>query len=82
MRSGALRTRSGAKMPEDGQDTPLKNKIEQLLTEARVIIPGGQALLGFQFIVVFTKSSPSFPRRRKASMPSRSAWSRYRSSCC
>ncbi len=26
--------------------TPLKTKVEQLLTEARVIIPGGQALFG------------------------------------
>jgi hypothetical protein len=30
--------------------TPLATKVEQLLTEARVIIPGGQALFGFQFI--------------------------------
>ena len=34
--------------------TPLKTKIEQLLTEARLIIPGGQALLGFQFIAMLT----------------------------
>jgi hypothetical protein len=34
--------------------TPLKTKVEQLLTEARVIIPGGQALFGFQFIAMLT----------------------------
>lgn len=34
--------------------TPLKTKIEQLLTEARLIIPGGQALFGFQFIAMLT----------------------------
>jgi hypothetical protein len=37
--------------------------VEQLLTEARVIIPGGQALFGFQFIAMLTtgfdKLSPS-----------------------
>ena len=43
---------------EDAQSaaTPLKIKIEQMLTEARVIIPGGQALLGFQFVCTFTRS--------------------------
>jgi hypothetical protein len=35
--------------------TPLHAKIEQLLTEARVILPGAQALLGFQLIVMMTK---------------------------
>ncbi len=32
--------------------TPLHDKIRQVLTEARVIIPGNQALLGFQFAVI------------------------------
>jgi hypothetical protein len=36
--------------------TPLHAKIEQLLTEARVILPGAQALLGFQLIVMMTKA--------------------------
>ena len=35
--------------------TPLHAKIEQMLTEARVVLPGAQALLGFQFIAVFTQ---------------------------
>lgn len=43
------------KMP-DHATTPLRTKIEQMLTEARVIIPGGQALLGFQFVCTFTRS--------------------------
>ena len=42
----ALRS-GGRRMPDEERETPLKTKIEQLLTEARVIIPGGQALLGF-----------------------------------
>jgi hypothetical protein len=40
--------------------TSLKAKIEQLLTEARVIIPGGQALLGFQFVATLTKTLPDW----------------------
>jgi Family of unknown function (DUF6328) len=50
----ALRTRGG-RMPNELRETPLKTKIEQLLTEARVIIPGAQALLGFQFVATLTK---------------------------
>jgi Family of unknown function (DUF6328) len=41
--------------------TPLKTKVEQLLTEARVIIPGGQALFGFQFIVMLTTGFDKLP---------------------
>ena len=51
----------GARMPPSEQQTPLKDKIEQLLTEARVIIPGAQALLGFQFVVVFVRSFTELP---------------------
>jgi hypothetical protein len=35
--------------------TPVHDKIRQVLTEARVIIPGNQALLGFQFAVVLQR---------------------------
>ena len=42
-------------------ETDLKTKIEQLLTEARVIIPGGQALLGFQFVATLTKAFENLP---------------------
>lgn len=41
--------------------TPLSTKVEQLLTEARVIIPGGQALFGFQFIAMLTKAFDQLP---------------------
>jgi hypothetical protein len=40
-------------MQETSNKTPPKSKIEQMLTEARVIIPGGQALLEFQLIATF-----------------------------
>ena len=41
--------------------TPLSTKVEQLLTEARLIIPGGQALFGFQFIAMLTKGFDQLP---------------------
>jgi hypothetical protein len=41
--------------------TSLHAKIEQLLTEARVILPGAQALLGFQLTVMMTKSFGDLP---------------------
>jgi Family of unknown function (DUF6328) len=41
---------------EDEKPTPLPTKIDQMLTEARVIIPGAQALLGFQLTVTLTRS--------------------------
>jgi Family of unknown function (DUF6328) len=39
---------------EETQPTPLHARIEQMLSEARVILPGAQALLGFQLIIVTT----------------------------
>jgi hypothetical protein len=55
----ALRKPAQPMPPES--ETPLHIKIEQLLTEARVIIPGGQALLGFQFVATLTKSFSELP---------------------
>ena len=39
---------------ESSGGTPLEKKIEQMLTETRVVLPGAQALLGFQLIIAFT----------------------------
>jgi hypothetical protein len=36
-------------------------KIDEMLTEARVILPGAQALLGFQFVVTMTKAFGRLP---------------------
>jgi hypothetical protein len=46
-------------------NTPLATKVEQLLTEARVIIPGAQALLGFQFIAMLTSGFDRLPQSAK-----------------
>jgi uncharacterized membrane protein (DUF4010 family) len=45
--------------------TPLPTKVDQLLTEARLIIPGAQALLGFQLTVTLTKAFSELPPESK-----------------
>jgi hypothetical protein len=50
---------------EKEEPTPLSTKVEQLLTEARVIIPGAQALLGFQFAVTLTRVFEELPAGTK-----------------
>jgi hypothetical protein len=40
---------------------PLHARIEQMLTEARVILPGAQALLGFQLVIVLTSAFETLP---------------------
>ena len=46
-------------------ETQLRAKIEQLLTEARVIIPGAQALFGFQFVAMLTTGFDRLPQVSK-----------------
>ena len=41
--------------------TPLEARIEQMLTESRIIIPGAQALMGFQLIAMLSKSFDELP---------------------
>lgn len=41
-------------MPTSDKKTPLDAKIDYVLTEARVVLPGAQALLGFQLAIVLT----------------------------
>ena len=48
--------------PAQGQrDSPLKEKIQTLLTESRVILPGAQAMLGFQFAAMLTDKFETLP---------------------
>jgi hypothetical protein len=51
--------------PEAEKATPLTTQVDQLLTEARVIIPGAQALLGFQFAVTMTRAFEQLPPSAK-----------------
>lgn len=55
-----------------GEDDPkrearekLGNKIKHVLTEARVVLPGAQALLGFQFISVLMEGFDKLPNMSK-----------------
>src|SRR5215203_2251805 len=43
----------------------LTDKIKHVLTECRVVLPGSQALLGFQFICVLTESFDKLPSLSK-----------------
>jgi hypothetical protein len=43
------------------EHTPLSTKIEEMLTEARVVLPGAQALLGFQLAVTLTRAFEELP---------------------
>jgi cytochrome bd-type quinol oxidase subunit 2 len=45
--------------------TKLKDKIRQVLTECRVVLPGAQALLGFQFITTLTEAFEKLPSSSK-----------------
>jgi Family of unknown function (DUF6328) len=46
---------------QDRSNTPLHAKLEQMLTEARVVLPGAQALFGFQLAIVLTQSFEQLP---------------------
>jgi hypothetical protein len=49
----------------DAESTPIEARIEHMLTEARVILPGAQALLGFQLVICFTESFDGLPASSK-----------------
>ncbi len=53
--------RPAAEQAMESAHTPLSTKIEQMLTESRVILPGAQALLGFQLVVMMTKAFDALP---------------------
>ena len=46
----------------EAEGTPLKDRIKQVLTETRIVLPGAQALLGFQFVVFLSDSFEKLPR--------------------
>lgn len=45
--------------------TPVKDKIKHVLTEARVVLPGAQALLGFQFATMLVEGFDKLPQSSK-----------------
>jgi hypothetical protein len=44
------------------EESALEDRIDYVLTEARVVLPGVQALLGFQLIVILTESFDALPQ--------------------
>jgi multisubunit Na+/H+ antiporter MnhG subunit len=48
-------------LPQPGDQASLKDRIQQLLTEARIVLPGAQALLGFQLAAYFTDAFEKLP---------------------
>lgn len=54
-------SREPRSMQENEKPTPLPTKVDQMLTEARVILPGAQALLGFQLTVTLTHAFGELP---------------------
>ncbi|HZS43995.1 MAG TPA: DUF6328 family protein [Blastocatellia bacterium] len=50
---------------ESNGKTELKDKIKQVLTEARVVLPGSQALLGFQFAAIVESGFDQLPASSK-----------------
>jgi hypothetical protein len=63
----ARRTHKRPRMTDDtGTEASLSAEVDDLLTEARVALPGAQALLGFQFIVTMTRPFEALPEVVKA----------------
>jgi len=58
---GILNHRDGNEAHPRQEASSLQEKIETLLTEARVILPGVQALLGFQFAAMLTDKFQTLP---------------------
>jgi hypothetical protein len=50
---------------EDEQEPQLGEKIKEVLIEARMVLPGAQALLGFQFIIVLMEGFNKIPTSSK-----------------
>lgn len=56
-----LRSKKPAMTKDKTVRAPLDVQVDQLLTEARLIIPGAQALLGFQFAVTLMRAFAELP---------------------
>src|SRR5262249_14180352 len=54
LRPGRSRKQVNPRKPDDqdGGSLVLTDKVKQVLTELRMVLPGTQALLGFQFVIV------------------------------
>ena len=61
-RTQGAREREKAAVDRDkSEHAPLHARIDQMLTEARVILPGAQALFGFQLVIVLSSTFEKLP---------------------
>lgn len=60
-----VREMAESEKKEEQDGTKLKDKIEHALTEARVVLPGAQALLGFQFAAMLVEGFEKLPASSK-----------------
>jgi hypothetical protein len=63
--TGIVERAMNARHNDEFEKPALHEKIDQMLTEARVILPGAQALLGFQLAIVLTEAFEKMPREIK-----------------
>jgi hypothetical protein len=62
LRIATRNEKSGDNMDDKSEPTPLKDKIKQVLTECRIVLPGTQAFLGFQLSAFLTDAFAKLPR--------------------
>jgi hypothetical protein len=60
--TGAAERKKSESERGEKAEAPLHALIEQMLTEARVVLPGAQALLGFQLAIVLTDAFEKLPQ--------------------
>jgi Family of unknown function (DUF6328) len=65
LRTGHQERAKSARQQTMTENTSLDQRINQMLTEARVVLPGVQALLGFQLISVISQSFEALPASSK-----------------
>ena len=76
--SFAARGEHGGEMMADKEQS-LEARIVQALTEIRVVLPGAQALFGFQVTAVLTEQFGTLPEASRSVTWPASRWSRRRS---
>jgi uncharacterized protein DUF6328 len=64
-RGGGRRTAPTRPATDDGAAASLQHKIDEVLTESRVVLPGAQALLGFQFATMLLEAFDRLPASSK-----------------
>jgi hypothetical protein len=65
LRTGHKERAMTARQQTMKEDPSLSQRIDQMLTEARVVLPGVQALLGFQLVSVISQSFEKLPSSSK-----------------